>query len=89
MLTLRVWGSGDGLVAQAVENRLLRWIRQEKFLPPYLSASEMPKNGGWSEAFSDEGVIVLPVNYWAPNGATCQNRTGDLLFTRELLYRLS
>lgn len=53
---IRVWSSDDGLVAQAAETRVLRWIRQDKFLPPYLAASEMPRTGGWSETFSDEGI---------------------------------
>ena len=55
-LILKVWSSDNGIVAQAAETRLLRWIRQERSLPPFLSKSEMPRTGGWSETFSDEGL---------------------------------
>ena len=53
---MKVWSSDNGIVAQAAETRLLRWIRQERSLPPFLSKSEMPRTGGWSETFSDEGL---------------------------------
>ena len=35
-----------------------------------------------------EGYI-LPLNYTRALGATCRDRTGDLLVTNEMLYRLS
>lgn len=53
---LEVWQSEVGLVAMAAETRLLRWIRLDLGLPPYLSRDEMPGTGGWSETFSLEGA---------------------------------
>ena len=53
---LEVWDSEHGIVPLAAETRLLRWIRLDIGLPPYLSRDEMPGTGGWSETFSAEGV---------------------------------
>jgi hypothetical protein len=53
---LEVWDSEHGIVPMAAETRLLRWIRLELGLPPFLSRDEMPGTGGWSETFSSEGV---------------------------------
>lgn len=53
---LRVWSDQNGIVAQAAETRILQWIRRDKKLPPYLSDGDMPRVGGWSETFADDGV---------------------------------
>jgi hypothetical protein len=53
---LQLWGHEDGQVAQAAETRILRWVRQDFGLPPYLSPQDLPRIGGWSETFADDGM---------------------------------
>jgi hypothetical protein len=44
-----------GELVQELETEILRWIRKELRLPPFLGPEEMGKYGGWSETFSSEG----------------------------------
>jgi DNA-directed RNA polymerase subunit RPC12/RpoP len=53
---VKVWYFDDGFIPLAAETRLLRWIRQDLNLPPYLSPAEMKRAGGWSETFSNDGL---------------------------------
>lgn len=48
--------TNEGYICQALETRLLRWIRKELGLPPYLGKQEMPRTGGWSETFEAQAV---------------------------------
>lgn len=59
---LNIWESEVGIVAMAAETRLLRWIRLDLGLPPYLSRDEMPGTGGWSETFSSEGASDFEIS---------------------------
>jgi len=45
-----------GLSALNLETRVLRWIRKEIGLNPYLSAAELSPLGGWSETFATDGI---------------------------------
>lgn len=53
---ISVKGPMPGSQILDIETRLLRWIRLELQLPPFLDASQTKKNGGWSETFSAEAV---------------------------------
>jgi len=46
----------DGSLIQSIEKEVLKWIREDKGLPIYLTAKEMGRQGGWTETFSSEGV---------------------------------
>lgn len=50
------YGSSDGKVVMDLETKVLRWIRKELGLPPFLGSEELGAIGGWSETFSIEGV---------------------------------
>ncbi len=52
----QVWESSIGSIPLAVETEVLRWIRRELKLPPYLGEAEMEGMGGWSETFSSSGL---------------------------------
>jgi hypothetical protein len=39
-----------------LERQVLRWIREDLGLPPYLGKQEMLKTGGWTETFSIDGL---------------------------------
>jgi hypothetical protein len=45
----------DGVVARKVETAVLRWIRRDCGLPPYLGKQEMGRMAGWRETFSSDG----------------------------------
>ena len=47
--------SENGRVVLDAETRILRWLRKDLGLPPYLSVQEMGRLGGWSETFSMDG----------------------------------
>jgi len=51
-----------GVDAFTIEGKILRWLRYEKNLPPYLSIEQMPQ-AGWSETV-DASEIELPT-IWA------------------------
>jgi hypothetical protein len=52
----KTWQDQNGLVILNLETKMLRWIRKEIGVPPFLSPSEMGRQGGWSETFSTEAV---------------------------------
>lgn len=45
----------DGVIARKVETAVLRWIRRDCGLPPYLGKQEMGRMAGWRETFSSDG----------------------------------
>jgi hypothetical protein len=51
---IRTWESSDGLRVLNAETALLRWIRKDLGIPPFLHKSQMKNTGGWSETFSDD-----------------------------------
>lgn len=48
--------TNDGYISQALETQMLRWIRKDLQLPPYLGEEEMPRTGGWSETFEADAI---------------------------------
>jgi hypothetical protein len=44
----------DGLLVKELETLMLRWIRKDLGLPPFLASQDMGTYGGHSETFSDE-----------------------------------
>jgi hypothetical protein len=48
--------SDDGNLILGIETHVLRWIRQDIGLPPYLGPTDIGKLRGWSETFSIEGI---------------------------------
>ena len=46
----------DGSIIRELETRILRWIRKDLQLPPYLGQEEMGSTGGFSETFASDGV---------------------------------
>jgi hypothetical protein len=53
---LSVFSHELGEVVEDMESSLLNWIREEKRLPEFLSASEVGRLGGATETFSLEGI---------------------------------
>lgn len=53
---IKTFKSEDGLLILNLETNLLRWIRKDLGLPPYLSAEDMSQLGGWTETFASDGV---------------------------------
>lgn len=51
---VQLWHFQDGRIPLEVETRILRWLRGERKLPPFLSKEQMRGTGGWSETLSDE-----------------------------------
>jgi hypothetical protein len=61
---LKEWNHPRGDVILSVETHVLRKIRLEHKLPPFLGPEEMGKLGGWSETFaadaiSDSEIVAL------------------------------
>jgi hypothetical protein len=54
--------SGSGLSVLTLETLFFRWLRKEKGIPPFLTLSDMPRTGGWSETFSSEAVSTRDAN---------------------------
>lgn len=54
--TIRTWFDEDGLVILNLETAVLRWIRKDLGLPPFLTSNDMGRQGGWSETFSEDGI---------------------------------
>lgn len=52
-LVLSTWHRDNGLLVLNAETVVLRWLRKDLMLPPYLSKELMRNTGGWSETFSD------------------------------------
>ena len=52
-LVLNLWTHENGLIPLTAETLVLRWLRKELLLPPFLSKDLMRNTGGWSETFSD------------------------------------
>jgi hypothetical protein len=52
-VVLGLWTHENGLIPLNTETLVLRWLRQDLMLPPYLSKELMRSTGGWSETFSD------------------------------------
>jgi hypothetical protein len=50
-----VFNIEDGTLARKVETSVLRWIRRDCDLPPYLGKQEMGRMAGWRETFSSDG----------------------------------
>jgi hypothetical protein len=48
----------DGRHALTLETEMLRWIRRDLGLPPYLSKQDMGSKSGWSETFSSEALTT-------------------------------
>jgi Probable Zinc-ribbon domain len=44
-----------GHVAQKVEASMFKWIRQDLGLPAFLGSQELPRIGGWTETFTNQG----------------------------------
>lgn len=61
-----VWSHTSGNLIRDLETVLLRWIRLEQELPPYLLKAQMLSTGGWSETFSIEGptngIVISEIN---------------------------
>lgn len=61
-----VWSHTSGNLIRDLETVLLRWIRSEQQLPPYLLKTQMLSTGGWSETFSIESptnrVVISEIN---------------------------
>jgi hypothetical protein len=53
--------SDDGVLVMELETNMLRWVRKDLGLPPYLSQSEIGKLRGWSETFSGDGPSNLEI----------------------------
>lgn len=53
--------SQDGSLILALETSILRWLRKDLGLMPYLSPEDMSPMGGWSETFATDGVTELEV----------------------------
>lgn len=58
---LEKWEHPDGYLIRRIETAVLHWIRKDLGIPPFLSLSEMPRTGGWSETFSHEAVDPLGI----------------------------
>lgn len=52
---VRTYTIQEGGLVRDLETEILRWIRKDLDLPPYLGPEEMGRYGGWSETFSSEG----------------------------------
>ena len=52
---IKTYTNEDGLLIRDLETHILRWLRKELQLPPYLGKSEMGKAGGQSETFTMDG----------------------------------
>lgn len=65
--TLQTWSDDDGLLILNLETRMLKWLRKDLGLPPFLSAQDMGRQGGWSETFSIDGItnreVIEKVQY--------------------------
>lgn len=48
--------SETGNDIRELETRILRWIRNDLGMPPFLGYEEIGRGGGWSETFSSFGV---------------------------------
>ncbi len=46
----------DGELINMLESCVLRWIRRDLNLPPYLAKEDMGKIAGWSETFSSDAI---------------------------------
>jgi hypothetical protein len=53
---VRVWDDDNGLLILNLETNILRWLRRDLGLPPYLGQVDMGKAGGASETFAEEGI---------------------------------
>lgn len=50
------WDDPNGMIVLETETQILRWLRKDLGLSPFLSAKEVGKLGGWSETFATDGV---------------------------------
>lgn len=57
----KTWAHDDGRVIQNVETMILRWIRVENKLPPFLAPEDMLKTGGASETFSGDAIPAIQI----------------------------
>jgi hypothetical protein len=53
------WEEGTKILE--LETQILRWIRKEMALPPFLSPEDMSPLGGWSETFSMDEISEISV----------------------------
>jgi len=51
----QTWAHDDGTLIADLETAILRWIRKDLKLPPYLAAIDVGTIGGHSETFSIDG----------------------------------
>jgi hypothetical protein len=51
----------NGLHIANLERVVLRWIRKDLGLPPYLSKEDMGRMGGWSETFDMDALSTSQV----------------------------
>jgi hypothetical protein len=62
---IRTWEDNNGLVILNLETKMLQWIRKERGIPPFLSRSDMGRQGGWSETFDrdalDESQLIQKI----------------------------
>jgi hypothetical protein len=56
-MLIRRWDSVSGAAIAALEKEILRVLRKEMFIPPYLAKEDMPF-GGWTETVSSEAISV-------------------------------
>jgi hypothetical protein len=64
---LKVWHHESGRVVADVETAVLKWIRKELNLPPYLSKADMGMAGGASETFSSSEISEIEVSQFIEN----------------------
>jgi hypothetical protein len=58
-VVLKVWDFPTGKEAEEVENRILRTLRIEKKIPPYLTISDMGGQGGHTETLAEDAISEL------------------------------
>lgn len=58
---IQKWEDPNGLIILEAETQILRWLRKDLGLLPFLSSKEVGKMGGWSETFATDGVLSKEV----------------------------
>ena len=56
-ILVRRWDSTSGADIQSLEKEILRILRKDMSIPPYLAKDDMPF-GGWTETLSAEAISV-------------------------------
>ena len=58
---VKTWSHEDGDIIRGLETAILKWLRKDQGLPPYLTAEVMPGPGGADETFAEDGVSDLDI----------------------------